>query len=248
MLPPIHQGLPWDEGDEYDDSLTDDDALLSQDTANLKAWGLGGLEFTTADESQLQLSKYIRGVMTATISPDQLATILSQFTTNRTGEQPYEAVDITDCIFTLGLPSEVMSMLPAEAPLLSELSSLTEVSELTVMLETIKEVVESIPVFGPLFGWVMETVIRYVPVFEPFITLIVKLGTALVSNNPAALAQALADIGNFVWERMVSFARSYAEFVTAITALALTIGMGLLVAANEFAIGMGVSFSHSSAR
>lgn len=87
---------------------------------------LRDIEFSEPDDSQASLSIAIRGVHAATVKSSQVSTIIKYLTMNKTGETPYEAIDITSNVFTVGLPEDVLDLIPIVPPKISEQGKINE--------------------------------------------------------------------------------------------------------------------------
>ena len=87
---------------------------------------LKNVEFSSPDESERLLPMAIRGILSAKVNSDQLDVIIDYLLMNSTGDRPYKAIDVTEDIYTVGLPEGVLEMIPIVPPKISELGEINE--------------------------------------------------------------------------------------------------------------------------
>ncbi len=87
---------------------------------------LKNVEFSSPDESKRLLPIAVRGILSAKVDSGQLDVIIDYLLMNSTGDRPYKAVDVTEDIYTLGLPEGVLELIPIVPPKMSELGEINE--------------------------------------------------------------------------------------------------------------------------
>jgi len=133
----------------------------------------------------------------------QIDDVILHLTVNKTGETPYEDIEVSDRIWTIGLPDELLEMTPTITPKLSPLSQLTIVNKNIIILDTLVEKTDNVFV-DAIWGYVKEPVTTFVEAAERTVNFVVTFGDAILSGNPGVAMQALEDYGNFVWQGVVS--------------------------------------------
>ncbi|UCE08494.1 MAG: hypothetical protein JSW07_10915, partial [bacterium] len=89
------------------------------------------------------------------------------------------------------------------------------------------------------WGYVKEPLTKLVKVTKETVNFAVTFGAAILSNNPGAAMQALEDYGNFVWQGVVSFAQSAAEFYVKMNAIFVTLALCALKVLLEYISAIG---------
>ncbi|NIM94308.1 MAG: hypothetical protein GTO18_11450, partial [Anaerolineales bacterium] len=188
--------------------------------------------------AKVELSRYLKGVWVVDITATQIDDVILHLTVNKTGETPYEDIEVQDQIWTLGLPDELLELTPTISPKLSPLSHLTVVErEIALIDEWVEETDNSF--VEAVWGWVKEPVTKLVKVTRETFNFVVTLGEAILSGNPGAAMQALEDYGNFVWQGVVSFAQSAAEFYVKMNAIFVTLALCALKVWLEYISTIG---------
>jgi len=222
---------------ELGDILLDEDISEDDKKEKFEDWGLDGLRFSAADENKVELSRYLKGVWVIDITSDQINDVILHLTVNKTGETSYEDIEIQDQIWTIGLPDELLELTPTISPKLSPLSQLTIVIKEDPITEWVEKTDNSF--VSAVWGYVKEPVTKLVKVTRETLNFVVTLGEAILSGNPGEAMQALEDYGNFVWDGIVSFAQSAAEFYVKMNSIFITLALCALKVWLEYISAIG---------